>query len=126
MSDELIPGANGDLVEKIGQDLTPVVKAGDDSSTPAGMPSLPTPAGMPSLPTPGGLPLSMPGAAKQEEGTGQWHLQFNYEKPEKLTMMVEVTTLYPGTTRMKSEISKDKVSRLVEWLNRVLGNIQEF
>ena len=41
-------------------------------------------------------------------------------------MMVEVTTLYPGTTRMKSEISKDQVSRLVEWLNRVLGNLQEF
>ena len=117
MSDELIPGTDGNLVEKIGQDLTPVVKAGDDSSTPAGMPS---------LPTPGGLPLSMPGAAKQERGTGQWHLQFNYEKPEKLTMMVEVTTLYPGTTCMKSEISKDQVSRLVEWLNRVLGNLQEF
>lgn len=117
MSDERTPGADGELVEKIGQELTPVGKAGDDSSTLAGMPP---------LPTPGGIPLSMPGAATQEGGSGQWHFQFNHEKPEKLTMMVEVTTRYPGVTRMASEISKDQVSRLVEWLNRVLGNIQEF
>ena len=41
-------------------------------------------------------------------------------------MMVEVTTRYPGTTRMAPAINKEQVSRLVEWLNRVLGSLQEF
>ena len=117
MNDELIPGSEGDLVEKIGQEL---IAAGKTREVPL------TPGGAPALPTPGDIAMPGAGLARQESAEGLWSFQFNHEEPGKLTMVVDVTLRFPGTTRLTSEISKAQISKLVEWLNRIMGNFKEF
>ena len=108
MSGDLLADTAEGLIEQLGQELKPLRKTEDIPSTRGG--KTPTPHG------------EGQGGVK-----GQWNLQFSSEDPTKLAMIVTVNVHVPTPILLKfsSELDKLHVNKLVEWLSRIMTNMEE-
>lgn len=62
------------------------------------------------------------GPVSIKPNSGQWTLRFNYEKPTKLGMLVDITfvTPFPVAAELCSEMDESQVENLRDWLSRIL------
>ena len=105
MSAELRNNGVEGLTEQIGQQLKPVK---DSDSTPSSPPPL-------------------PGAEGPANANGAWSFQFKFDHPHILKMIVTVPNPVPIPKELKysAEMDKIQITKLIEWLNRILSIMDE-